>query len=93
MLAIQDTSQMMIAARKAVPMLVIRIPGISSAVSPSITALMTRVKRPSVSTVIGRDRVERIGRMTAFTTPKMIAAMIRVVRLENHRPVTRFAAM
>ena len=41
-----------------------------------MNALITKVNSPSVSTSSGRDRMIRIGRITAFTTPK-ISATIR----------------
>lgn len=51
---------------------------LSQAVSISIKSLITRVKEPSLRTLIGKVSNLTIGRISALTDPKMIARMIKL---------------
>ena len=60
--------------RRAQPKLRTSKPGTSADVRSTSRALMTKMKRPSVSRVIGRVRMTRIGLRNALTNPNTRAA-------------------
>ena len=73
--AAHDTRPTMMAPPTAVQNPEIVNPGTIQATSPIIAALSTSRNRPSVSTVIGRVRMNAIGRTTALTRPSRTAAI------------------
>ena len=58
-------------------------PSRNDATKRKIPALMTKIKRPRVSTVTGKVRTMRIGRRTALKRPRKNAAIIA-----GNQPVT-----
>ena len=55
-------------------------------VSQSNNALIMRVENPSVRRVIGKVRIAKIGRMTAFNNPKIIPTISAVYMLATSIP-------
>ncbi len=69
------------------------IPGTIAAASHKTSALITKVKSPSVKKFKGRVNKSRIGLITAFKSPNTTAAKRAVGKLSILNPGTIFAAI
>jgi hypothetical protein len=59
-------------------------PGTVYAVSQSMNPLITRVNKPRVMIFSGRVRMIKMGRITAFTIPKMIEPKTAPIKLSSN---------
>jgi hypothetical protein len=58
----------------------------------NIKALITNMKSPKVTRVIGKVRIIKIGLIKAFNNPRMAAPMIAAPRLSTLIPGIKYAA-
>ncbi len=71
------------AAKNAVPKLLIVNPGTNFEVIISMNALITKENRPNVIIVIGKVKMDKTGFITAFINPKTRAATKAAVKPEK----------
>lgn len=83
-----ETTDRTIAASMAGKNPAMTIPLTNQAAIYKTTAFTTKANNPKVKTVNGKVNITSIGLMTAFITPRTIAAKIAVSKLDTEKPGT-----